>query len=432
MVAAEVLSALPLDLPADAIDIPGTATVGRGIAPETGEGGSSFAQPPVHASSEPATRATVSPAAPSTHDSAAAAESDIVAARLRDLLTDVLDLDAFSLDTRLRQVVRLEQQLDAELGSWLAVAARGAVHRVAGFRSFETYVRERLGLAPRKVRALLRLERVCERYPAFARAYREGTLSWVQAHALILVLLIGHGGHARAWIERATQVSVRRLRDDVDRALLLHETDPDTFSATGGRPADPGDASECAEASSRDGRQIGAKPRLSGEDASLFVHGPASVVRLVRAVICTVRRAIERQKGYLPTEGEAFDAMLEHALATWGDNAVVRRAHRVFARDGWRCTAPGCSSQQNLHDHHVVFRSAGGSNDLSNRTTLCAWHHLRGVHAGTVRCRGTAPDALRFDLGVRRGRRPLISFAPGERLSERGQPTPLPPPAAAA
>jgi hypothetical protein len=104
-------------------------------------------------------------------------------------------------------------------------------------------------------------------------------------------------------------------------------------------------------------RQIGANPTVSGEDTELFLHGPADVVCLVRAVVCTVRRTIQRQTGNLPTEGQAFDAMLEHALAIWGDNAPVRAAHRVFARDGWRCT-------------------------------------------------GTASDALRFDLGLRRGPRP--------------------------
>jgi hypothetical protein len=59
----------------------------------------------------------------------------------------------------------------------------------------------------------------------------------------------------------------------------------------------------------------------------------------------------------------------------------------------------------------VVFRSQGGSDALENRTTLCAWHHLRGVHAGRMRCTGTAPDRLRFELGLRRGRPPLLVYA---------------------
>lgn len=55
---------------------------------------------------------------------------------------------------------------------------------------------------------------------------------------------------------------------------------------------------------------------------------------------------------------------------------------------------------RNLHDHHIRFRSAGGGDELENRTTLCAWHHLRGVHAGLVRLEGRAPDGLRFELPV--------------------------------
>ncbi|MDH3213787.1 MAG: HNH endonuclease [Myxococcales bacterium] len=89
----------------------------------------------------------------------------------------------------------------------------------------------------------------------------------------------------------------------------------------------------------------------------------------------------------------------------------------MFERDGWRCTVPGCSSYRNLHDHHIIFRSAGGSNALTNRTTLCAAHHLRGVHAGVVRCRGEAPADLRFELGVRGDGPPLLRYEPGERIA---------------
>ncbi|MCZ6570933.1 MAG: hypothetical protein O7B23_12300 [Deltaproteobacteria bacterium] len=108
-------------------------------------------------------------------------------------------------------------------------------------------------------------------------------------------------------------------------------------------------------------------------------------------------------KNSSPPQGEAFEAMLGHAVEAWmGPDPRVRWKHRVFERDGWRCTVQGCSSRRNLHDHHIVLRSAGGSNELDNRTTLCAWHHLRGVHAGVVGCSGRAPSGLTFELpGVR-------------------------------
>ncbi len=64
---------------------------------------------------------------------------------------------------------------------------------------------------------------------------------------------------------------------------------------------------------------------------------------------------------------------------------------------------------RNLHDHHIVFRSAGGSDGLENRVTLCAFHHLRGVHTGLVSVTGRAPDRLRFEL-------PLAVYTSGDRL----------------
>jgi len=109
--------------------------------------------------------------------------------------------------------------------------------------------------------------------------------------------------------------------------------------------------------------------------------------------------------------------MLEHCFATWSPaNLEIPPDHRVFERDGWRCTVPGCSSYRNLHSHHIWFRSDGGPDDEWNRTALCAAHHHRCVHEklGRIRICGRAPDALRFEL-------PLASYGPGERaLTPRG------------
>jgi hypothetical protein len=215
---------------------------------------------------------------------------------LRPLVDGLGEADAFGLDARLRRVVALEQRTWAEAGWLLAVVASERRYLALGHRSLASYARERLGLSPRKARALLRLERAGALCPALRAAYRDGTLSWVQA--------------------------------------------------------------------------------------------------------------------------QAVDAMFEHAFEAWSVYAPhVPREHRVFERDGWRCTAPGCSSLRNLHDHHVVFRSAGGSDALSNRTTLCAWHHLRGVHAGIIRCAGEAPDALTFELGLRAAGPPLARYRGEQRIS---------------
>ena len=145
---------------------------------------------------------------------------------------------------------------------------------------------------------------------------------------------------------------------------------------------------------------------------TLFFAAPVDVARLFKAVLATVQRRIEKLNRRTASESEALDAMLEHCFETWAlPNAKVQREHRVFERDGWRCTVPGCSSYRNLHNHHIRFRSKGGPDDLWNRTALCAAHHQRGVHEGIgrIRIRGRAPDGLRFEL-------PLVTYGPGERI----------------
>jgi methylphosphotriester-DNA--protein-cysteine methyltransferase len=54
--------------------------------------------------------------------------------------------------------------------------------------------------------------------------------------------------------------------------------------------------------------------------------------------------------------------------------------HAVFLRDEGRCTfvnerGERCGADRYLHVHHIKMVSHGGTNELSNTTTLCAAHH---------------------------------------------------------
>jgi hypothetical protein len=292
---------------------------------------------------------------------------------VRELESDLDRADAFELDARLRRASRLEAQRLARVAALLErLVARGL------------RAEERLDMAPSRARALLRIARTARRCPELGAAFESGRISWVQAHAIVPVLLEpGAQVHRAAWIAHAERVSVRRLRDDVDQAL-----------ATGS--FEPGGA-----------LQTGAISRSRGESARLFFAAAPEVAHLFLAALATLQRRLGCSRS------EALEAMLAHAVATWCEGA---NPHAVFDRDGWRCTVPGCSSYRNLHAHHIVFRAAGGSDDEANLTTLCAWHHLRGVHAGFVRCTGRAPEALRFELGIRAGMPPMAAYGPGEVL----------------
>jgi hypothetical protein len=155
------------------------------------------------------------------------------------------------------------------------------------------------------------------------------------------------------------------------------------------------------------------------ETCTVTMIAPAVTVQLLRAILCTVRRRMDATDGRLPTEGEALGVILDYVFRCWGVGEKVPAEHRVFARDGWLCKAPGCSSMQNLHNHHIIFQSRGGPDDDWNRVTLCAFHHLRGIHAERIRCRGRAPDGLTWEMGVRPGRPPLATYRSDDVLIDR-------------
>jgi hypothetical protein len=136
---------------------------------------------------------------------------------------------------------------------------------------------------------------------------------------------------------------------------------------------------------------------------------------LFTAVRETLRAKLWPERGRLLHDGEVFDAMLDCALLAWNlREPGARRADAVIERDGYLCAVPGCTSRRNLHDHHLRFRSAGGCDEAGNRVTLCAFHHQRCLHAGLLRIQGRAPDALLFELGLRRGASPLLRYRSGD------------------
>jgi hypothetical protein len=357
--------------------------------------------------------------------------------------------DAFELERRLILAFAFEQRWAAELGPRLERVLRRGVQLALGYRQREAYQRERLGLDPSWCRALLRIERAACLSPAFAHAWRAGELSFSQAAALVPLL------HAElpeasvvAWVRRAQEYSLRRLRDDVETTLVRRECAPEAWLPCGGllELDDAGRADTDSEsvAQAEDDREIGAKSRgadrnlPSAQDATSTSEiaarsiaasaGPAreacrvsmivetEVAQLFRALHCSVRRRLERDVGRAVTPGEALGWICAHALRSWNAvDARTRREHRVFTRDGWRCVVPACTRMRALHAHHVVYRAQGGGNEGDNLVTLCAYHHLRGVHGGRLRIRGRAPHALRFELGLRGGHAPLAVHASGDR-----------------
>jgi hypothetical protein len=88
---------------------------------------------------------------------------------------------------------------------------------------------------------------------------------------------------------------------------------------------------------------------------------------------------------------------------------------KAFIRARFACEVPGCRSKRCLDVHHIVFRSMGGSNKLSNLVVVCSGHH-QALHEGRLSITGRSPDDLVFefrrdwDEGVHR----TMTTVPGE------------------
>jgi hypothetical protein len=310
------------------------------------------------------------------------------------------DLDAFALDGRMRALLRATQRIDWQMGRLLRTVFALRLHRLMGFPSAATYARERLGLSPRKARALVALERKTWEAPALLAPYREGELSWVRALAISPVV---SEETAAAWIARARAVTVRRLLDEVE--WVVERRAVGAFPAASEPPPPAGTPLVPPEAE----RQMRALEECPPVDAQIVFFAPASLAVLLREAITAFARPPE-------PSWRGFERLLEHAEAEWREQP--RHRDPVFARDAWRCAVPACTSRRNLHDHHLLFRSRGGGNGRENRITVCAWHHLRGIHQGRVRAWGTAPDDVTWELGVRPDGAPLLRLHGDEYLGE--------------
>ncbi len=274
--------------------------------------------------------------------------------------------DHLQLDEDLRRLGAMRAEWDQLLGH-LAMLLQGCgLWRDMGFASFDQYASERLGMSGRAVRQRTALERRLYALPALRDAIRSGRVSYEKAR---LVADVADEESEAGWIaqaERSTCIALRRLV-------------------------------EAAE-----DRQMCARQELA-------LRVPTRVGALVRAAF----RAAREAAGRWLTGGECLVRVAAHFVATWEPLAPRprTRGQKAIARDQGLCQVPGCSRTA-AHAHHLEFRSAGGSEELWNRTGICPPHHLHGIHAGWVRVSGRAPDGLRWELGRGRDGQPLEVFEP--------------------
>lgn len=238
------------------------------------------------------------------HHPAEIAEDQRPAFSFEKELERLEELDVHELDAAMRRVRRAMQQRQFRLGVALGEFLDLRLQAELGYASASEYVCERLGMAERTARELIRVARaVQDAPPLLARAYADGELSWLRVLAL---LPVARANNAAAWIERAHRVTLRRLTDEVDWGLSRIDRDS---AHTAPMPpnsdvplVDDDERQMCANASPEDDLW-----GVTGRIHVTFV-APLSVSIRFRSVL---------QGFAAPTEPrwKALERMLEHALA---------------------------------------------------------------------------------------------------------------------
>src|SRR5919109_1170301 len=263
--------------------------------------------------------------------------------------------DAQLLDEELQRLARLRHRWDELFGHLAFLFSSLRLSRVFGFASFEHYCAERLEMSVRAVQQRIWLERMLYPLPRLRKALRDGSINYEQAR-----VIASHATDTTVdeWIRRAQGMTCVALRRQIEAE---HET------------------------------QICARGELE-------LRVPERVYGLLGVAI----RAARKAEGRWISNSMCLRRIAEHCIGVWKPMLKRRSTveRRVLKRDKGFCQVPGCSRPA-AHAHHIIPRAQGGTDDPWNLVSLCAAHHLHGVHDGHIRVTGKAPDQLHWELGLR-------------------------------
>lgn len=341
---------------------------------------------------------------------------------------------------QLREAVALEDEIERAFGRLLAEMGDMRAWQRLRFSGVGHYGQERLGLPRRTAEARAALARAVRSHPVLREAYEGGRIGAEAAGLLLRVLKRAGAGRPEekleeAWVRRAEEVTIKRLRDEV-RAVGLGRFVGGKDGRTRLTPTPLPDEAWYSSIERRAGlarRRVALLGSLAalGQSADVFLRLrlPERLASELLASIEAARAELSRQAEQMPwwEEGPAESpppgsvraarsfssrclrspawvgllALLERYVEVWDDARAQpeRRHESLYSRAGWRCEAPACTARRNLELHHIVYRSRGGSDDPTNLLCLCRFHHGLGEHGELASCRGTAPLGVVWRLG---------------------------------
>jgi hypothetical protein len=372
------------------------------------------------------------------------------------VLENEIPEDPLELDRSLKALIEARTELELDLARLLRNFRAFGLARQLGFGAFKDYVAERLGISVDRARFLVRLDRRLIHFPEVRRAVRRGQIGTVAG--LLVCRIATPERTERAWVDRACNRTVQRLKKEVEWAeretgkswvggilppppgRLPSDLDAVTAEVIAacaavddeqaracGSLADEGaivDGTRVDEGASSNGSSSG--DRRDETFAHPIHHGrPVRVdFRLRESAVELWQEAGQRLgavcgRSHLSDEQVLYEAALAFLvtyLPLWLHE--IENGDPIAVRDRFQCLVPGCTIRCGSA-HHVRFRSQGGPDEEWNLAFLCHPHHLELLHQrGFIRVHGRAPDRLVFELGIRPDGTATEVFVNEERLGD--------------
>ena len=323
---------------------------------------------------------------------------------MTELFTTLPNLTNAEVDEKLESAVVLNMKTERLICCYLSAMRERGAFRDFGFSSIYDYADERFGFSSRKTRYLIYLGRRLDELPQLREALKEGKIGWCKAR---LIASRATAEDEVMWLDTALSLSVReltrRIKDGADdlastvQFWMAHtqratwENALEICRRVAGTQLPPGEALKLIA-----GEIIATYAHLLNHDDQ-EVEDEVEVDVEVEASEDDVEESEADVKG-TPIDDRVICPDKENELPTPLKIISYSDASKeVFDRDRWRCQYPGCSARSELHSHHIQFRSRLGSDDPSNRVTICALHP-RMIHGEVIGVSGRAPLELDWQL----------------------------------
>jgi hypothetical protein len=266
---------------------------------------------------------------------------------------------AYLLDGLLTRVAHAQGALDVAIGELLAELGEGQRLMSRRYSNLGDYGREELDLGASTTRNLARLARELRERPLLRAAVWRGEVSAKKAET---ILPVAKGEDEASWVERARHETVRALRRTMEETAGIEPAEDEAWSKL--------DVSLSPE----ERQVVDAALELAGK----VLDRPNAPVWQKLDVICG------EYLGFHPVDPEENDRDLGARIGRGSSDLEDLKAWLEREHERW-------SFLEAIPPVPASPADAGV-------TSLCAGHHLVGIHGGHLRVSGTAPDGLGWEM----------------------------------